>query len=300
MKKLQQNLKINSPRKSDRTLPLDKAGLKSTGHCRWPRTRGTLPLAKSGLKSAVKSRWTKTRGTLPLDKTGLKGDRHSRWTRTRGTLPRDPIGQKSAVKSRWTKTRGTLPLAKSDQKWDRSPAGQADVRHALVCIVYSISSPSVLFAPVRGAHSKNCRYCAIKLPLLCYLTDRAAQPDKKLPPQKSYIHRRLINTNGDSFRFLSRFSPRCAMQSFYSRPTPPMFCKAQSDEKRVKHWAATQIGIYTLGQYQACGRPSARKALRRVSPWPRLFNIRSPAIFSIFFPFISKAGQVRRRFAGIY
>jgi len=24
-----------------------------------------------------------------------------------------------------------LPLAKSDQKWDRSPAGQADVRRAL-------------------------------------------------------------------------------------------------------------------------------------------------------------------------
>ena len=278
LKNLQQNLKINSPRKSDRTLPLDKAGLKLTGHCRWPRTRGTLPLAKSGLKSAVKSRWAKKRGTLPLDKTGLKGDGHCRWT----------------------KTRGTLPLAKSGQKWDRSPAGQADVRHALVCIVYSISTPSVLFAPVRGALSKNCRYCAIKSPLLRYLTNRAAQPEKKLPPQKSYIHRRLINTTGDSFRFLSRFSPRCAMQSFYSRPTPPMFCKAQSDEKRVKHWAATQIGIYTLGQYQACGRPSARKALRRVSPWPRLFNIRSPAIFSIFFPFISKAGQVGRRFAGIY
>ena len=65
LKNLQQNLKINSPRKSDRTLPLDAAGLKST------------------------------------------------------------------VKSRWTKTRGTLPLAKSGQKWDRSPARQADVRRAL-------------------------------------------------------------------------------------------------------------------------------------------------------------------------
>ena len=64
-KNLQQNLKINSPRKSDRTLPLVKAGLKSD------------------------------------------------------------------EKSRWTKTRGTLPLAKSGQKWDRSPARQADVRRAL-------------------------------------------------------------------------------------------------------------------------------------------------------------------------